>query len=121
MEIEYYYKNKKFKDEGVQIRVTTDSGVVKAVCPKNPLAVWALTYGKYITPVFYLDMTPFLVEYTSKTGKVAKVGQLLYDLKKRRIVKEYSVLSATGCVKTRVFKNWITTSSLGMKGKVGIV
>ena len=60
-------------------------------------------------------------EYTSKTGKVAKVGQLLYDLKKRRIMKEYSVLSATGCVKTRVFKNWITTSSLGLKGKVVIL
>ena len=39
MEIEYYYKNKKFKDEGMLIRVTTDYGVVKAVCPKNPLAV----------------------------------------------------------------------------------
>ena len=42
MEIEYYYKNKKFKDEGQIIRVTTDTGIVKAVCPKNPLAVWAI-------------------------------------------------------------------------------
>lgn len=105
----------------MQVRVTTDSGVVKALCPKNPLAVWALTYGKHITPVFHMDMTPFLVEYTSKTGKVEKVGQLLYDLKKRLIVKEYSVQSATGCVRTRVFKSWITTSSLGLKGKVVIL
>lgn len=58
MELEYYYKNKKYKDEGLVINVTTDSGRVKAVCPKNPLAIWALTYGANLTPVFHMDTTP---------------------------------------------------------------
>ena len=121
MEIEYYYKNKKFKDEGVQIRVTTDSGVVKAVCPKNPLAVWAITYGKHLTPVFHLDMEPFLVEYSGDVRKPRNIGQLLYDLSKRRIVKQYTCLSSAGNAKTRIFSNWISTSSLDSKGKVRII
>ena len=121
MEIEYYYKNKKFTDEGQIIRVTTDSGIVKAVCPKNPLAVWAIAYGKHLTPVFHLDMEPFLVEYTGKTGKSTDVGQLLYDLSKRRVVKQYTTQSPSGNIKYRIFKNWISTSSFNSKGKVKII
>ena len=121
MEIEYYYKNKKFKDDGQIIRVTTDSGIVKAVCPKNPLAIWAITYGKHLTPVFHIDMTPFLVEYTGKTGKSTYIGQLLYDLSKHRIVKQYTRQTQTGSIKTRIFKNWISTNSLDSKGKVRII
>ena len=121
MEIEYYYKNKKFKDEGQIIRVTTDEGIVKAVCPKNPLAVWAITYGRHLTPVFHLDMSPFLVEYTGKTGKFTNVGQLLYDLSKRRIVKQYTVQSPGGNTKTRIFKSWILTRCPDSIGKVKII
>lgn len=121
MEIEYIYKNTKFKDEGQIIRVTTDSGIIKAICPKNPLAVWAVTYGKHLTPVFHLDMTPFMVEYVGKERKSTSVGQLLYDLSKRRTVKEYSTQYSTGRVVTRVFKNWIPTCSPGFKGEIKIL
>ena len=121
MEIEYYYKNKKYKDEGQIIRVTTDFGIVKAVCPKNPLAVWAITYGKHLTPVFHLDMEPFLVEYTGDVRKPRNIGQLLYDLSKRRIVKQYTSISPAGNAKTRIFSNWISTISLDSKGKVRII
>lgn len=121
MEIEYIYKNKKYKDEGMQIRVTTDSGVVKAVCPKNPLAFWAITYGKHLTPVFHLDMEPFLVEYSGDVRKPRNIGQLLYDLSKRRIVKQYTVQSPTGSIKNRIFVNWIPTCVLDSKGKVKIL
>lgn len=121
MEIEYYYKNKKFKDEGVLIRVTTDSGVVRAICPKNPLAIWAVTYGKHLTPVFHLDLTPFMVEYIGKDRKSSSIGQLLYDLSKHRTVKEYSTQYSTCRVVTRVFKRWISTYSTGFKGEVKIL
>jgi hypothetical protein len=121
MEIEYIYKNKKFKDEGLIIRITTDSGIVKAICPKNPLAVWAVTYGKHLTPVFQLDKTPFIVEYVGKERKSTSIGQLLYDLSKRRTVKEYSTQYSTGRVVTRVFKSWIATNSVGFKGEVKIL
>lgn len=121
MEIEYYYKNKKFKDECVLIRVTTDSGVVRAICPKNPLAIWAVTYGKHLTPVFHLDLTPFMVEYIGKDRKSSSIGQLLYDLSKHRTVKEYSTQYSTGRVVTRVFKRWISTYSTGFKGEVKIL
>ena len=121
MELEYYYKNKKYKDEGLVINVTTDSGRVKAVCPKNPLAIWALTYGANLTPVFHMDTTPFLVEYTGKSGKSTNVGQLLYDISKRRIVKQYTVQSSPGATKTRIFKNWIPTINLNNKGKVMVL
>ena len=121
MEIEYIYKNKKFKDEGLIIRITTDSGIVKAICPKNPLAVWAVTYGKHLTPVFQLDMTPFIVEYVGKERKSTSLGQLLYDLSKRRTVKEYSTQYSTGRVVTRVFKSWVATNSVGFKGEVKIL
>lgn len=36
---------------------------------EREVAVWAIAYGKHLTPVFHLDMEPFLVEYTGKTGK----------------------------------------------------
>lgn len=121
MEIEYIYKNKKFKDEGQIIRITTDSGIVKAICPKNPLAVWAVTYGQHLTPVFHLDMTPFMVEYIGKERKTTSIGQLLYDLSKRRTVKEYSTHYSTGRIVTRVFKNWINTCPKGFKGEVKIL
>lgn len=121
MEIEYYYKNKKFTDEGVIIRITTDSGIVKAVCPKNPLAIWSITYGKYLTPVFHMDMSPLLVEYTGISGKSTKVGQLLYDLSKCCIVKQYQRQSPSGSTQTRVFKNWIQTQCLDSIGKVRII
>lgn len=121
MEIEYYYKNKKFKDEGQIIRVTTDYGIIKAVCPKNPLAIWAITFGKHLTPVFHLDMSPFLVEYTRNEGKAAVIGQLLYDLGKRRIVKQYTGFSRSGRSRTMKFKGWISTTTMGFKGKVKIL
>ena len=121
MEIEYYNGSTKHKDEGLMIRFKTDSGFVKAVCPKNPLAWWAVAFGKHITPVFHLDMTPFLVEYTRNEGKAVGVGQLLYDLSKRRIVKEYPSHSRSGRVRTMRFKGWITTTYNGNKGKVKIL
>ena len=121
MEIEYYNGSTKHKDEGIVIRFKTDSGFVKAVCPKNPLAWWAIAFGKHITPVFHLDMTPFLVEYTRNEGKAAVIGQLLYDLSKRRIVKEYPSHSRSGRVRTMRFKGWITTTYNGNKGKVKIL
>lgn len=121
MEIEYIYKNKKFKDEGQIIRITTNSGIIKAICPKNPLAIWAVTYGQHLTPVFHLDMTPFMVEYVGKERKSTSIGQLLYDLSKRRTVKEYSTQYPTGRVVTRVFKSWIGTYSLCFKGEVKIL
>ena len=55
MEIEYYNGSTKHKDEGIVIRFKTDSGFVKAVCPKNPLAWWVVAYGKNIVPVFHLN------------------------------------------------------------------
>ena len=122
MDIEYYYKNKKFKDEGLIIRVTTDSGIIKAICPKNPLAIWAITFGKHLTPVFNLDMTPLMVEYTRNEGKAPVIGQLLYDLSKRRIAKQYSSFSSSGRPRTMKFKDWIsTTTSMEFKGKVKII
>ena len=121
MEIEYYNGSVKHKDEGVVIRFKTDFGFVKAVCPKNPLAGWAVTYGKNITPVFHLDMSPFLVEYTRNEGKTAVVGQLLYDLGKRRIVKQYTGFSRSGRSRTMKFKGWISTTTMGFKGKVKIL
>ena len=121
MDIEYYYMNKKFKDEGVIIRVTTDSGIVKAVCPKNPLAIWAITYGKKLSPVFHLDMTPFMVEYAGDVRKPRNVGQLLYDLGKRRTVKKYEKHLSTGVSKTRIFKSWLKTSCLKLKGEIVIL
>ena len=122
MEIEYYYKNKRFKDEGLIIRVTTDSGIIKAICPKNPLAIWAITFGKHLTPVFNLDMTPLMVEYTRNEGKAPVIGQLLYDISKRRIAKHYSSFSSSGRPRTMKFKDWIsTTTSMEFKGKVKII
>ena len=121
MEIEYYNGSTKHKDDGIVIRFKTDSGFVKAVCPKNPLAWWAVAFGKHIVPVFNMDMTPFLVEYTRNEGKMAVVGQLLYDLSKRRIVKEYTSYSRSGRARTMKFKGWITTTCLGTKGKIKII
>ena len=121
MDIEYYNGSTKHKDEGVVIRIKTDSGFVKAVCPKNPLAWWAVAFGKNIVPVFNMDMTPFLVEYTRNEGKMAVVGQLLYDLNKRRIVKEYHSHSRSGRERTMKFKGWITTTCIGTKGKMKII
>lgn len=121
MEIEYYNGCTKHKDEGVVIRIKTDSGFVKAVCPKTPLACWAVAFGKHITPVFHLDMTPFLVEYTRNDGKKAVVGQLLYDLSKRRILKEYPSHSRSGRARTMKFKGWITTTYVGTAGKIQII
>ena len=122
MEIEYYYKNKRFKDESLIIRVTTDSGIIKAICPKNPLAIWAITFGKHLTPVFNLDMIPLMVEYTRNEGKAPVIGQLLYDISKRRIAKQYSSFSSSGRPRTMKFKDWIsTTTSMEFKGKVKII
>ena len=121
MEIEYYNGSTKHKDEGVVIRIKTDSGFVKAVYPKTPLACWAVAFGKHIIPVFHLDMTPFLVEYTRNEGKMAVVGQLLYDLSKRRIVKEYTSYSRSGRARTMKFKGWINTTCLGNNGKIKII
>ena len=120
MEIEYYNGRTKHKDEGVVIRIKTDSGFVKAVCPMNPLAWWAITYGKHITPVFNLDMTPLLVEYTRNDAKAAIVGQLLYDLGKRRVVKQYTSFSRSGRSRTMKFKGWISTT-MESKGKIKIL
>ena len=121
MEIEYYYDRKKFKDEGVIVRVKTDSGIVKAVCPKNPLAIWAVMYGKHITPLFHLDMTPFLVQYSGDVRRPRNVGQLLYDLSKRRIVKQYSIPTVTGVPKVRIFESWLSVVSVKNIGKVMIL
>ena len=121
MEIEYYNGRVKHKDEGVVIRIKTDSGFVNVVCPKNPLAWWAVTLGKHLSPVFNLDMTPFLVEYTRNDGKAAVIGQLLYDLSKHCIVKEYPSHSRSGHSRTMKFKGWITTSYVGPKGKMKIL
>lgn len=82
----------------------------------------AITYGRHLTPVFHLDMSPFLVEYTGKTGKFTNVGQLLYDLSKRRIVKQYTVCASPGGnTKTRIFKSWILTKCPDSIGKVKII
>ena len=121
MEIEYYNGSTKHKDEGIVIRFKTDSGFVKAVCPKNPLAWWVVAFGKNIVPVFHLDMTPFLVEYTRNEGKMAVVGQLLYDLSKHRIVKEYHSYSRSGRARTMKFKGWISTTTMKFKGKIKIL
>lgn len=122
MEIEYYNGSTKHTDEGVQIRIKTDSGFIRAVCPKNPLAIWAITFGKHLTPVFNLDMTPLMVEYTRNEGKAPVIGQLLYDLSKRRIAKQYSSFSSSGRPRTMKFKDWIsTTTSMEFKGKVKII
>ena len=121
MQIEYYIGNTKHTDEGVVIKVKTDSGFVTAVCPMNPLAIWAVAYGKYLTPVFHLDMTPFLVEYTRNEGKAAVIGQLLYDLNKRCVVKQYSSTTRSGRPRTLKFKGWITTTCICANSKVKIL
>jgi hypothetical protein len=66
-------------------------------------------------------MSPFLVEYTRNEGKAAVIGQLLYDLGKRRIVNQYTGFSRSGRSRTMKFKGWISTTTMGFKGKVKIL
>lgn len=120
MVIEYTYKNRRFKDDSMCVTVRIDWGTIKGLCPKNPLAVWTLTIDRYLSPIFNLDMTPIMVYYTNEKGTSQSMGQLLYDIKRRRVVQRYTYRLSNGSIQTRVLKEFIGTSYPGLKGVVKI-
>ena len=102
------------------VTVRTDWGTIKGLCPKNPLAVWTLVIDRHLSPVFNLDITSIMVYYTNLKGTALSMGQLLYDVKKRRVVKQYTYKLSNGSIQTRVLKEFVGTSCMGLKGVVKI-
>lgn len=79
--LDYQYGRKKYKSEAIEVLVSVNGEVIKAMYPSVVPKQLSTIVGINRYPLFYEDGTPILAEYRRMSGKssVLAHGQIFYD------------------------------------------